>query len=349
MITISELKKLVKFAFRRQIETGVRYPIEVRSMPGMGKSEAINQVAAELSAEWEQEVGIHTVFLSQIEPYDVGGIMMPVEVDGTLHTKRSVSPLLGKLADYPYGLLFLDEFAQANPDVQKTTGELLLKGLAGDTQLPITTLVIAASNRLHDRSGVTKTLAFIENRRMLVELRPDVDGWIDWALQNGVTPAAVTFAKQHPGIVFPDSVPDKPGPFCTPRSLTQLDRMLVEMPEALQPAVINGYLGEGAGAQFSAHMRMFGELADFEDVVEAPMKAKLPDRPDATYAMMQLVAFKVTQDTADPVFDYLMRMPKEFQISGIRTCLMRCRQIVGTPKFSKWVMENRDLILKAVP
>lgn len=334
--------------YRHQIATGERYCVELVGGPGIGKSECIHQVAARLAHEPLPPI-VRPFFLSTVEPPDVRGFALPDRETRTMYF--TAAPWM-PAADEPAGILLLDEFRQAAHDVQKPAAELLLAGRVGDSELPIAWMVIAASNRESDRSGVQRSLAFIDNRRIEIAIEPHLDSWISWAQTIGDVPwVAVAFARAYPGVVFRDTVPDKPGPFCTPRSFVKMSRLLdTDFDDAVFLELATGLIGEGAAAQFAAFRRVAAELPGYEEIVAAPDTCRLPaiDRPDAQYATVQMIAHRVTAGTTDPAFAYLLRLPKEFQVAGIKAAMTKSGStLLASPTFAQWLRDNQDLLLAA--
>jgi hypothetical protein len=347
---IRDAKDLIKKIYRLQIETGERFCIEMKSGPGMGKSSIVEQITEELSQEWGKPVGFRPMFLTTLEPPDVRGFGLPgKDSDGSLIMQFTKAPWMPRKDDPEYGILFLDELGQASSDVKKPAAELLLNGQVGDSKLPITWIVVAASNREKDRSGVQKELMFVQNRKMDINIQPHLDSWVEWAETNAINPWVIAFAKVKPGLVFADSVPEKPGPFCTPRTLCKVGHLIGQLPMALFTEAAGGYMGEGAAAEFVAFLRVAEQLPKFEEIVADPKTCRLPEngRPDAQYATMQMIAHRVDKKTAVSAFQYLKRMPKEFQVSGLKATLRRCAEMVQTPDFAQWLRDNKDLVMAA--
>jgi len=339
---------LIVDVFCLQQETGERFAIEMVSGPGLGKSAAVYQAGEKLSKKLGKPVTIKPFFLTTVEPPDVRGFGLPGrDTDGTPIMTFTKAPWMPRLGDSEYGIVFLDELGQANHDVVKPAAELLHSGRVGDSQLPISYMVIGASNREKDRSGVGRGLAFIDNRKMRLNIEPSLDSWVDWAERQGLNPFTIAFAKVKPGIVFQDTVPEKPGPFCTPRTFTKVSHLIGKLPMALFTEAAAGYIGEGAAAEFVAFLRVAEELPKWEDIIAAPEKVSVPSKPDATYAVMQMVAHRVDSMSAKPAFTYLRRLGKEFQVAGLKAVLRRCPQMIQTPDFASWLRENKDLVMAA--
>lgn len=348
-MNITQAIDLIVETFFIQQQIGERFAIEIVSGPGMGKSAAVYQAGERIAKRLGEGCTIKPFFLTTVEPPDVRGFGLPGrDSDGTAIMQFTKAPWMPRAGDSKFGIVFLDEFGQANHDVAKPAAELFHSGRVGDSVLPITYMVIAASNRESDRSGTVRSLAFIDNRKMQIQVRPDLDAFLDWGERNNIHHAALSFAKSHPGIVFRDSVPDKPGPFCTPRTLVKASHLLGKLPPDLFLEALGGYIGEGAAAEFMTHMNVVDALPSWEDIVADPAAAKLPEnRPDATYAAMQMVSARVEGTTARPAFLYLKRMGKEFQVAGLKSVLKRCPAIVQTPDFATWLRDNKDLVYAA--
>ncbi|VAW79640.1 hypothetical protein MNBD_GAMMA15-1661 [hydrothermal vent metagenome] len=346
---LRDAKKLIKALFKRQIDTGQRFSVEIVSGPGLGKSECMEQVCKELSKDMGETVGYSPFFLSTLEQPDVRGFGLPAtDADGSSIMKYTAAPWMPRAGSPKHGIVFLDEFRQAGHDVQKPAAELLLNGRVGESQLPDTWMVVAASNRESDRSGVQRELAFISNRRMEIKIQPDLASWVDWAERRGdVHWAAIAFAKTQPGLIFGDKVPDKPGPFATPRSFVKMSYLIGEMKMEMFTEAAMGLVGEGVGAAFVSFLRVVEQLPEFDEIVANPLKCRLPekDRPDAQYATMQMIAHRVDDTNAAAAFSYLKRMDREFQVAGLKATLKRCPAVLRSKDFAGWVKDNKDLLV----
>lgn len=349
-MNLRQLKKLVKQVYKVQIETGVRYAIHMISGPGLGKSSVVDQLALELGKTLGVPFANQPFFLNSKEAPDVGGYGLPDDdEDGEKIMTWTRAPWMPRANDPQHGFVFLDEFRQSQHDVQKVSAELLLNGRVNASQLPITYMVLAASNREGDRSGVNRELAFVTNRTMEIKIEPDLDSWVEWAEKEGVHWGAIAFAKRFPGKVFQDKIPEKPGPFCSPRSFVQASRLMDVIDQDLFVEAAQGLIGEGTAAEFIAFMRVVEELPEYSEIVADPEGVKIPkiDRPDALYAAMQMVAYCVTPETAVQALTYIKRMPKEFQVAGLKAAMRKSPHILTSKDFAMWCRDNSELIKSA--
>jgi hypothetical protein len=346
-MNLRNAKKLIKQVYQTQIKTGNRYAIHLISGPGIGKSSIVKQLAQELGKEMKTPFANLEFFLNSKEAPDVGGYGLPDDdVDGSKIMVWTRAPWMPRADDPQHGFVFLDEFRQSQHDVQKVSAELLLNGKVNASELPITYMVLAASNREGDRSGVGRELAFVTNRTMELYIEPDLESWVEWAEKRGVHWGAIAFAKRRPGLIFKDKVPEQSGPFCSPRSFVAASHLMDTIDPDLFCEAAGGLIGEGTAAEFIAFMRVVDELPEYGDIVKDPKGCKLPsiDRPDALYACMQMVAHSVDVNTATEAFKYIQRMPKEFQIAGLRAALRKSPQILSSKDFAVWCRENQELI-----
>jgi hypothetical protein len=251
---------------------------------------------------------------------------------------------------YKRGILFLDEYGQGDADVKRASAELLLNRRLGPHKLPDGWVVVAASNRDKDRSGVTKSFDFVINRRCEIDIQPDLQAWTEWANTSGVMPLTIAFANQNPHIVFSDTVPEKQGPWCTPRSLVMADRILSimtadnELPDASASELVAGVIGAAAVAQYFSFVALEREMPKFEDIVASPDKVRVPDRPDAQMLVCYSLAHRVEDDTIAPVVQYIDRFPKEFGVTFVKAATQRNYKLITTPAFRKWCSDNSALM-----
>jgi len=362
---INQAKALIKSTLRRAVEKNIHIAVEFESGPGMGKSAINSQAACESSVLLKCAVAYIPFFLSTVEPPDVRGYGIPVVIEGEqrmVYTKAPWMPGggLGYIAENgvlrrataidkipPCGIVCLDEFRQAGLDTQKPAAELLLNRKVGESHLPNGYIVTACSNRESDRSGVQRELMFVTNRRMLIRIEPNLDAWADWAEKEDIHPLAIAFAKHKPHVVFADTVPEKSGPFCTPRSLVMASHLIGEMDMEDYVECAGGLIGMGAAAEFVAFLRVAEQLPSYEEIIKDPKGTPIPTRPDACYAAMQMVAHRVDVKTAFIAFTYLSRMQKEFQVAGLRAAFNRVPQLVMSQDFAGWLRDNKSLVMAA--
>ena len=364
---------------------------EFISGPGLGKSSAIEAVVAQLSIDYNEPVGFLSRILSGCEAPDVKGFLMPLINKDTgefsaRFSRPAVFPDKNNLVVYEngeivtdaqrlqeigvpeVGLLFLDEFGQADTDVQKVAAELLLSQRINEYSLPTRWSVWAASNRVQDKSGVVQRLAFVDNRMASHIIDPSYESFERWCLIHGVHPLAITFAKRNPSVVFKDEVPKKGGKFCSPRALVMATALIerirpTEMGSEKLPATgmalewLIAWMGDGDAAIYAEHIALGSQLPSPQEVWEDPMGTPVPDRVDARFVMaanlsMSLVKARGVGGTSGPdnvgaSLQYMSRFEEELQVVFVRGVVKKAPKVMQSPEFGEWASRNKKLILSA--
>lgn len=357
----------------------------MESGPGIGKSDAVHQVCAELARELQRPVGLVVMMLASISSVDVRGFMIPVKqpdkrVPETVFTTPPWYPTLsnttvflpdgsvvqagqwqGEIPDV--GIVFLDEFSQAEDEIKKPAAELVYKGQVGDWRLDNGWRVVSAGNRMTDRSGVMRELMFIVNRRARLKIDPSMPALLNYvaALPEDTRPhyLTVSFARKNPDIVFKDSVPEGHDPFCTPRTLMLLDRDLkaLRTPEdvarnrlptdAVAREVAAGWIGDGSAAQFFTHLKYADEIPELDTIERDPAAAKLPPNKDAQLVCSFMLAHGFNTKNGAKLLAYLNRMHIDMQVMCVSTIAQqgsKAAELMSLPGMTAWLAKNRQLL-----
>ncbi len=240
-VTLSEAKSIIKALAQDQ-------SVLLLSPPGVGKSESVMQAAADAGLECRSLLG------TQIAPEDVSGIPRIVGERSVFCPPRVLLPEEPK----PF-CLFLDELPACTPDIQKSFYSLLLERRLGEHLLPKGTWVVAAGNRAEDRSLVRSLSAALVNRVIILNVRVDVNEWLEWGKQAGVRKDVILFITFHPdSLIRP--IPSTPAPFSTPRawvslanSLDLLEKAGDLKPEAIR-AIAYGRVSPGDAEAFTRYI-----------------------------------------------------------------------------------------------
>ena len=346
--------------FHRTAETYYKAGVCVylRSGPGMGKTETITNVVPQIAKAIGKRLGFVKIEGPLLTPADAVGYLVPHKTDDGRVESRYTDPFWwrtveGKrLEDYDGGVIFVDEADKADVDVKKVLGEMALSGRCGPHRLPPGWVVWMAGNRAGDRSGSTKELDHLINRRMEIDVTADLAGWEAWALRDGVHHTIVAFGVQNPNIVFPDGPPEKQGPFCTPRSLVNLGRVLQvmsggasELPtddDAVESAA--GMIGQAAASHLFATIRLDAELPKIESILKDPTGAKLPGAPDAQMLTCYKLAALAEDDTVAPFVKYVERLPADFAVTFAKAMVTRRPAFAAKKAMLEWCQRNSGIM-----
>jgi len=259
--------------------------------PGVGKSSVVAQVAQKYGLDFVD------VRLSQLAPTDLRGLPVP-EADGTGGGVSKWYPP-EFLPRGGHGVLFLDEVNMAPPTMQGMAQQLILDRRVGSYVLPEGWFVWAAGNRKEDRASVFDMPAPLANRFLHLTVRPDFDSWRSYALGRGLHEHVIAFLTFRPELLHRLD-PTQPA-WPSPRAW--------EMASALHRARLDAApaVGEAAGAEFSAFVRLYEQLPDLGLVLRGQGTGlRLPDEPSVRYAaVVGLAARAATADEGFHAFTWL--------------------------------------------
>lgn len=189
-------------------------PVFIWGAPGIGKSALVEKFAKEVNLPCISLLG------SQLAPEDIIGIP---QIKG--ETSEFLPPKMIARKE-PY-VLFLDELNACSQEVQKAFYSLIHERRIGEYHLPEGSVVIGAGNRAQDSAIVKNMSSALINRMFHVQLKVDVNQWIDFAYQNNLHPWVIDYITQRPDHLFSEP-PKTEEPFSTPRSWHMLSDALKE-------------------------------------------------------------------------------------------------------------------------
>jgi hypothetical protein len=161
---------------------------------GIGKSELVQQVAAELG------IGFKVLDLSLLEPPDLVGL--PVIADGrTSYATPSALPTAGA------GILLLEELNRADRTVQQPALQLLTARKLHEYELPPGWVPFAAINPEDGEYQVTPLDPALRCRFLQLKVCADIRAWRTWAAAHCPGRAVTKLAAQHDDLL--DLVPPR--------------------------------------------------------------------------------------------------------------------------------------------
>lgn len=360
--------------FRAYLDAGVA--VQLVSAPGLGKSETIADAVRSFSERDGFEWGLCTILAAALTPPDVMGYLVPSSAETTnSHGEKEtvatsvftmpptmLSDTGRPINEYQRGVIFLDEWDKIEPDTKRCLANFILTGTAGQHSVHEGIGFVLASNRPEDRSGSTKEYDFIINRRAELHIRPDVKAWEDWAVRHDVPPLFTAFAVRNAEVVFSGRVPEKQGPYCTPRSLVMSANLMTkggfidprtsqfigledEGTETIVNEMLTGLLGAAATNALLVWARMKTEVPEFDVIVAQPKKAFIPERPDAKMLVCYDMAHRVTVQNTNAVIEYVLRLPKEMQlVFGLAAVKRNAKLLATAAMMDRFIPENQGLI-----
>ncbi|MGE4543268.1 MAG: AAA family ATPase [Pedobacter sp.] len=311
----------------------VNVPMFLWGPPGIGKSQIVAQVAAELNLPL---IDIRAVLL---DPVDLRGVPS-VENGTTRWNPPNFLPSEGE------GVLFLDELSQAPDSVQSSLLQLVLDRKLGEYCLPDGWRILAAGNRVTDGTFSRKISKALGSRFAThLELAVDLDEWCAWAIDNNVPSEIIGFLRLRPELLHHFDAKAQGHSFPCPRVWANVGQFLGQLPIEAELPFFAGALGFGAAAEFTSFLEVYRDLPDVEAIMSDPDKSEVPKEPSVLYALCGAMSRKITPDTAAPAFRYMRRLPSEFQVVWLRDALQAEPKLASSKEFSSWAKDNGDLLL----
>ena len=355
-ITIQEAKEALKINFMANL------PVMLKGASGIGKTE----LALAYAEAQGEDYGIFELNAATANLPDVVGVLMPHDETHIDAEGREKTITCGRYA-YPYfmrdkrttrpaftykrGLVVIEEYGQATPDVKRGLASIIWDKRAGEHLFPPHTDVLLLSNRAQDRSGVSKDFDFLINRRVELEVRAELNGWLVWAHDNSVSNTSLAFASRNEDKVFSNAAPKEQGPWLTPRSLVSADRFI-------EKAVANGYklddpfvrnnlvglMGEGSSHVYIAFAKIRDHLPSFAAILADPHGTPVPTEADQQMFLVFDLASKAKRENMKQIVTYMDRMPSDFAIAFYRSALQRDGSLRSTQEFGVWATKNTSLL-----
>jgi len=306
-------------------------PLFLWGPPGIGKSELVAEIAAELGGH------MIDLRLGQMEPTDIRGIPFYNKDSGKMDWAEPVDlPTKEFASQYPIVVLFLDEMNSAAPSVQAAAYQLILNRRVGKYFLPENVVLVAAGNRESDKGVTYRMPTPLANRFIHQEMRVDFASYQEWAVNNNIHKDVVgylTFAKQDLYDFDPKSASRA---FATPRSWTFVSQIL-EDEDGDDDTIMNliaGTVGEGLAVKFMAHRKVAGRMPKPEDILSGKEKDLNVKEVSAMYSLVISMCYELKaaiekkvpdkqfHEMADHFFKYMMQnFETEIVVMGARIAL----------------------------
>ena len=283
--------------------------------PGVGKSQGVRQIADIIHKNTGKEVRITDVRLLLFNPVDLRGIP-------TSNAEKTeavwLRPQIFKMdpSEDIVNILFLDEITAAPTSVQAAAYQVTLDRMIGEHKLPENCIVIAAGNRVTDRSVSYNMPRALANRLCHFEIKEDPNAWHDWAVKNGIHPYVVGFIEYSS-----TSLSRAKGmelAFPTPRSWEMVSNILNCVSEDMKTVfpMVAGCIGDTTASQLQSWSELYEGLPNIKGIF-AEGKGTLPKEKELQIAlkskMVQYARLHPEKELIDNSIEYSCEMPWSFR------------------------------------
>ena len=314
--------------------------------PGVGKSQAIRQMGAKIEAETGKRCIITDVRLLLFNPIDLRGIPTSNQ-DKTLSVWLKPKIFDMDTSDSVVNVLFLDEISAAPQSVQAAAYQITLDRVIGEHSLPENCIVIAAGNRVTDKSVAFKMPRALANRLCHMEIESNFDSWKSWAIRAGISPKVAGFLSFRSDLLIENESLSDSLAFPTPRSWEMVSNLLKLNNDSIDGifSMIAGCVGTGVANEFRSWCKIFSELPKIEDIF-AGKRAPMPKDTDALYALVSSMTVYAREHKNDMKaiensINYALNMPADFSFVLLKGYLSieddYRSKLMKIPTFAAWI------------
>ena len=323
-VTANQARKSLLNAFR------VKRPLFLWGPPGIGKSELVEGIAAELGGL------MIDLRLGQMEPTDIRGIPFYNKEKNVMEYAPPIDlPDEETASKYPIVVLFLDEMNSAPASVQAAAYQLILNRRVGKYKLPDNVVMVAAGNRESDKGVTYRMPTPLANRFIHQEMKVDFASWQEWAVMNKVHKDVVgylSFAKQD---LYDFDAKSASRAFATPRSWSFVSQLLDDgVDDETLTNLIAGTVGEGLAVKFMSHRKVASRMPNPKDILDGKVKDLQVKEVSAMYSLVISMCYELKaavetkvedkkfHEMADNFLGYMMKnFETELTVMGARIAL----------------------------
>ena len=286
-LNYKDAKSLVTSCVTAQI------PLMLHGKPGIGKSDMIKEIGKELGRP------VIDIRLALLESVDIKGYPFLKEDPET--GEKALSFAMNE--EFPRdpesnAILFFDEINAAMPSTQLAMYQLILDRAIGLYELPKGVSMIAAGNRESDKGGIFSMPKPLENRFTHVELLPDFDNWVQWAISAQIHPEIIGYlAKNEPKLnTFDPSTSSRA--FATPRSWSVASKLLTlnqGANDAVVRTLVSSAIGMAVGNDFMAYRKVANDIPTVKEIIEGTAPKLKKGGIDIAYMVITNTLYKLRE------------------------------------------------------
>lgn len=317
--------------------------------PGVGKSQAIRQIAKEIEASTGKTVKVTDVRLLLFNPIDLRGIPTS-NADKTLAVWLKPQIFQMDSSDDIVNILFLDEISAAPQSVQAAAYQITLDRVVGEHRLPDNCIVIAAGNRTTDKSVAYKMPKALANRLLHIEIEGSFFSWKQWAITSGINDRVIGFLSFRQNYLMGFDHGSDDLAFPTPRAWEMVSNLLNAVNDDIDAmyALIAGIVGTGVAVEFRTWAKVYQSLPPIEDIFDGKMPA-VPANTDAIYALTASMttyarSHKDEMGRIANSIRYADKMPPDFGAVLMKDYMYIEKgykeRLMLIPEFTKWLQRK---------
>ncbi len=350
-LTVARLKEQLVKAYTALIQAQIpfaKFPsVMLWGPPGIGKSQGIRQVAKGIEEKTGKKVVVTDVRLLLFNPVDLRGIPT-ANADKTLAVWLRPQIFQMDDSDDVVNILFLDEITAAPQSVQAAAYQITLDRTVGEHKLPENCIVVAAGNRVTDRSVALHMPKALANRLCHIEIVWEPNSWRNWAVHNGIHRHVIGFLDYSEESLMGFEPSSSDLAFPTPRSWEMVSNIFNNVSDDIDEVfpLVAGCIGKDTAYALKTWLEMYEVLPDVEGVFDGTMQ-RVPNRPEVALAFCNKIAEYLkdhhSEGEVKHALNYVFSMPQEYRgriLSDFLTVKGIKRILMMDDRFGHWFLRS---------
>ena len=226
--------------------------------------------------------------------------------------------------------------------------QITLDRTVGEHKLPENCIVIAAGNRVTDKSVAFHMPKALANRLCHIEVVGEENSWHQWAVENGIHKFVIGFLDCNPQWLMEFEASSTDLAFPTPRSWEMVSNILNYVSEDMAQVfpVICGCIGKKAAYALRTWSEMYDVLPDVKGVFDGTLKS-VPNRPEVALAFStQITEYMKIHHSLEEVqnaINYVFSMSQEYRgkiLGDFLTIREIRKQLRQDDRFCEWMIRS---------
>jgi len=352
--TVDRLADAYSAFINRKMPLSAMPSVMLWGPPGVGKSQAVREIADRIREATQKKVVVTDVRLLLFNPIDLRGIPTANE-DKTLAVWLKPKIFQMDESDKVVNILFLDEISAAPQSVQAAAYQITLDRTVGEHKLPDNCIVMAAGNRVTDKSVAYKMPKALANRLLHLEVQGSEDAWHEWAVTHGIHEKVVGFLSFRTADFMTFDASNDDLAFATPRSWEMVSNVLTNITDDVTEVypLIAGLVGTGIATEFRSWSKVYQKLPKMADIFAGKSPA-LPRGNDVLYALTASITAYAAKhlDNITGIANairYADKMPADFSAVLLKDFMYLDdghfrEKLLTVPEFARWLEKKGTLM-----
>ena len=321
IMTVEQMTTQLANAYISLIKTGTafcKFPsVMLWGPPGVGKSQGVRQIAQQIQENTGKNVSVTDVRLLLFNPVDLRGIPT-ANADKTLAVWLKPKIFQMDASEDVVNILFLDEISAAPQSVQAAAYQITLDRTVGEHKLPENCIVVAAGNRVTDKSVAYAMPKALANRLCHIEIKGDHSSWHSWAVSAGINSIVLGFLDYNPSMLMDFDAQSDGLAFPTPRSWEMVSNILNHISGNIGDVfpLIAGCVGDGTAYAFRTWSEVYNRIPAVEDIFSGNV-SEIPTRAEALFAITSKISAYARDYRSEweinNALQYAAKLPVEFR------------------------------------